>query len=223
MAKKGSYIGIFFLFLMVFGLYFSSTASNGFCLGDYILNQVGLKAWQNNEEKLGLRYTFFYALILVIIGWKGATKYLKDSHPLLIKKLPWIFFGLLIFVVPATTELAKNTYYSFQPGVNAIEYDAKSSNCYVDLEEEGQWVAGTIVLTNHSSKEISLYVKLVDRKYFTEDVVLKDEQNEFVFKIHPKEKTFWHYKFSISEGKTKIQSGKLIGPAIELMEINSFR
>ncbi|RYD04820.1 hypothetical protein N752_12910 [Desulforamulus aquiferis] len=110
---RKSYIGILFLLLMVFGLYFSTIASNGFCLGDYILNQLGLKAFQNDEEKLGLRYTFFYALFFVIVGWKGAKKYLKDSHPILIKRLPWIFLECycLWFRLPLSLQKTHTIHY----------------------------------------------------------------------------------------------------------------
>lgn len=215
---RTSYIGILFLLLMVFGLFFSTIASNGFCLGDYILNQLGLKAWQNDEEKMGLRYTFFYALFFVVIGWKGAKKYLKDSYPLLIRKLPWIFFGLLLFVVPATTEIAKNTYYSLQDGVESIEYHARSSTCHVEIEGEKQLVSGTIVLSNHSKKAMNLSVKLTDQEYFVEDFVLKDDQNQGLFELHPKEKNYLKFKFYVDGEKTKFQSGSITGPKIEIAE-----
>ena len=215
---RKSYIGMFFLLLMVFGLYFSTIASNGFCLGDYILNQLALKAWQNDKEKLGLRYTFFYALFFVIIGWRGATKYLKDSYPRLIRKLPWIFFGFLLFVVPATTEFAKDTYYSLQDGVESIEYDAKGSKCQVDTEEEKQLVSGTIVLSNHSKKEVNFSVKLVEREYFAEDIILKDDQNQSVFELHPKEKDYLNFEFYVDGGTTTFHSGSITGPKIEIIE-----
>ncbi|MDO7786063.1 hypothetical protein [Desulforamulus aquiferis] len=217
---RKSYIGILFLLLMVFGLYFSTIASNGFCLGDYILNQLGLKAFQNDEEKLGLRYTFFYALFFVIVGWKGAKKYLKDSHPILIKRLPWIFFGMLLFVVPTTTEFAKNTYYSLQDGVKSIEYDSTNSRCQVDIEGEKQLVSGAIVLSNHGNKEVNLSIKLIDREDFVEDIIIRDNQNQTVFKLPPKEKSSLKYEFYIDREKTTFQSGNMNGPKIELVEQN---
>lgn len=106
MSKK-TITGILFFLLMVFGLYFFNTASNGFCLGAHLLNKLGLKAWEVDERKLGLHYTVFYGLGFIIIGLWGAGKYLKDSYPKLVKNMLWVFLALLLFIVPATTEAAK--------------------------------------------------------------------------------------------------------------------
>ncbi len=215
---KNRVIGIAFFSLMIFGLSFSSTASNGFCLGDYLLNQLGLKAWHNDQEKLGLHYTFFYALTFVVIGWRGATKYLKESHPYLIKKMLWIFLALLLFIVPAVTEYAKNTYYSFHDGIKAVEYHLKASKFKVDTEKQKQKISGTLNLTNHSQKELKVSVKLIDKEYFVEDLVLKNGQNQNIFILHPKQKNYLNFNFYIDMDKTKFESGSMTGPEIKLIE-----
>jgi hypothetical protein len=217
--NKNTIIGILFLLLMVFGLFFSAEASNGFCLGDYLLNQLGLKSWQNDEEQLGLRYIFFYALAFVVIGWRGAAKYLKASQPNLVKALPWIFVALL-FIVPKATEHAKNTYYSFQEGIQVVEYHADDSKCNVDTEGQKQRLSGTIVLTNHSKEELQVSVKLVDKKYFVEDLVLKNEQNQSTYVLIPKHKNFLDFEFYTDKDKTIFHNGRTTGPEIELIEQN---
>lgn len=214
---KKSYIGILYLVLMIFGLFFATIASNGFCLGDYLLNKVGLKAWQNEQEKMGLRYTFFYGLAFVVIGWKGATKYLKDSNPYLIKKMPWIFLALLLFVVPAVTEYAKNTYYSYQDNLKAIEYHSGESLCNVNPEGEKKKIFGTIILTNHSKEELKVSVKLINKEYFVEDIVLRDDQNQ-IFSLHPKQKNYLNFDFYINNDKTKIDGAYIREPKIELVK-----
>ncbi|MEG6616198.1 hypothetical protein V6C27_07135 [Peptococcaceae bacterium 1198_IL3148] len=204
---------------MVFGLFFSAEASNGFCLGEYLLNQLGLKSWQNNEEQLGLRYIFFYALAFVVIGWWGAAKYLKASHANLVKALP-LFFVALLFIVPKATELAKDTYYSFQDGIQAVEYHADDSKCHVVTTGEKQRLSGTIVLTNHSKEELQVSVKLVDKKCFTEDLVLKNGQNQRMYLLVPKHKNSLDFEFYIGKGKTIFHNGRTMGPKIELIEQN---
>lgn len=216
--NRNTVIGMLFFLLMVFGLFFSAEASNGFCLGDYLLNQLGLKSWQNNEEQMGLRYIFFYALAFVIIGMWGAKKYLKDSYPNLAKNMVWIFLALLLFIVPATTEFAKNTYYSFQDGIKAVEYHAKDSKCHVDTKGEKQKISGTIVLTNHSKEELTVLVKLIDKKRFYEELVLKNAQNQSAYVLRPKHKNFLNFEFYVDKGKTIFHNGQTTGPEIELIE-----
>ncbi len=215
---KNKMIGIAFFLLMIFGLFFSSIASNGFCLGDYLLNQLGLKAWYNDQDKMGLRYTFFYALTFVIIGWRGSTKYLKESYPYLIKKMVWIFLALLLFIVPAGTEYAKDMYYSFQDGIRAVEYHPRNSSCDVEPEEQKQKVSGTINVTNHSQEELKVSVKLIDKEHFAEELVLKNDQNQNIFTLPPKQKKYLRFNFSIDKNQGKIEGGRMTGPKIKLIE-----
>lgn len=213
---KNKIIGSAFFLLMIVGLFFSATASNGFCLGDYLLNQLGLRAWHNDQEKLGFHYTFFYALLFIALGWRGTTKYLKESHPYLIKKMPWIFLVLLLFIMPAVTEYAKNTYYSFQDGIKAVEYHPRNSTCKVDKEGQKQKMSGTVNVTNHSQEELKVSVKLIDKEYFVEDLVLKDDQNQNIFILQPKQKNYLNFNFYIDMDKTKFESGSMTAPKIKL-------
>ncbi|GAB6178799.1 hypothetical protein JCM14036_01180 [Desulfotomaculum defluvii] len=216
---KKSYIGILFLLLMIFGLFFATIASNGFCLGDYLLHKVGLKAWQNDEEKMGLRYTFFYGLLFVVIGWRGAVDCLKEDHPYLVRKMPGIFLALFIFIVPAVTEYTKNTYYSYQKGLNVVEYQAKESECNVNTEGEKQKVTGTIILTNHGKEELKVSIKLINNEFFIEDLALKDNNNQSVFVLQPEKKNCLDFNFLIDKGKGEFDSGNMTAPKIRLEQI----
>ena len=61
--------------LIVFAIVFSFTirsigaisGQNGFCLGDNILNALGLKAWSNGVH--GTHYTVFYSLGMLIFAF----------------------------------------------------------------------------------------------------------------------------------------------------------
>ncbi len=62
--NKGKTIAlrVFSVLLMAFAIAFGVTY-NGYCLGDHILAQLGLKAWSDTTQ--GLHYTAVYALILL--------------------------------------------------------------------------------------------------------------------------------------------------------------
>ena len=217
---KKRMIGGLFFSLMIFGILFSFELSNGFCLGDYLLNKLGLKAWSNDEERWGLRYTFFYGLAFVIIGWRGAEKYLRDSRLIeFIKKRPFIFFlALILFVVPAVLEVSKDTYYWFQDDLKAIEYHSKESICHIDTEGERKKISGTISLTNHSKEVQEVALKLVDKEYFPEDIILKDNQGQSTYRLLPGQKDNLSFNFYIDKGKTAFDGASITGPEIRFIK-----
>ncbi|RYD04821.1 hypothetical protein N752_12915 [Desulforamulus aquiferis] len=90
----------------------------------------------------------------------------------------------------------------------------------MDIEGEKQLVSGAIVLSNHGNKEVNLSIKLIDRGDFVEDIIIRDNQNQTVFKLPPKEKSSLKYEFYINREKTTFQSGNMNGPKIELVEQN---
>ncbi len=71
MSKNKIGIGSASLLLFIIGCLFSFTF-NGICIGDNILNYIGLKAWSNGNT--GTHYTVFYSLLFfipsLIIGYK---------------------------------------------------------------------------------------------------------------------------------------------------------
>lgn len=70
--QKSIGLGSISILLFILGILFIVTFNNGVCIGDNILNSVGLKSWSNVTQ--GTHYTIFYSLIFfipsVIIGYK---------------------------------------------------------------------------------------------------------------------------------------------------------
>lgn len=71
MKKRKIGIGTTSLVLFIIGSLFSFTF-NKVCIGDNILNYIGLKSWSNGNQ--GTHYTIFYSLLFyipsLIIGYK---------------------------------------------------------------------------------------------------------------------------------------------------------
>ena len=65
MKKRKIGIGTTSLVLFIIGSLFAFTF-NKVCIGDNILNYIGLKSWSNGNQ--GTHYTIFYSLL--IIGYK---------------------------------------------------------------------------------------------------------------------------------------------------------
>ena len=73
--KKKFGIGSLSLFLSLLAILWSVNFPfhyDTFCIGDYILTQIGLPAWSNGN--IGTHYTVFWGLMLYlpafILGWK---------------------------------------------------------------------------------------------------------------------------------------------------------
>ena len=71
MKKRKIGIGTTSLVLFIIGSLFAFTF-NKVCIGDNILNYIGLKSWSNGNQ--GTHYTIFYSLLFyipsLIIGYK---------------------------------------------------------------------------------------------------------------------------------------------------------
>ena len=71
MKKRKIGIGTTSLVLFIIGSLFAFTF-NKICIGDNILNYIGLKSWSNGNQ--GTHYTIFYSLLFyipsLIIGYK---------------------------------------------------------------------------------------------------------------------------------------------------------
>lgn len=53
--------GIISILLCILGILFSFSFGKDICLGDRVLNLIGLEAWSNGNS--GIHYTIFYSLI----------------------------------------------------------------------------------------------------------------------------------------------------------------
>lgn len=98
---KKNTLGIFFIVLMIFGVFFGISFPNGFNLGDRILDSIGLKVWSNGTT--GLHYSGIYSLILIIIAWTGANYIFSKKYPKVTKIISFLL--LLLFLVPIILNL----------------------------------------------------------------------------------------------------------------------
>ena len=94
MKRKKIGIGSISLLLFIIGFLFAFTFNN-ICIGDTILNYIGLKAWSNINS--GIHYTVFYSLLFfipsLIIGYK-----FQDDFGSKIGKILSIIIIILIVV-----------------------------------------------------------------------------------------------------------------------------
>ena len=62
--KKKIGVGTLSFILFIIGLIWDITLKYSFCLGDIVLNSIGLKAWSSGSS--GTHYAVFYSLIFLI-------------------------------------------------------------------------------------------------------------------------------------------------------------
>lgn len=71
-TKKSIKIGLISIALVAFGVIWAFSFK-GFCLGDTILNSIGLKSWSNGT--VGTHYSVFYSLIFFASAFFVSAKY----------------------------------------------------------------------------------------------------------------------------------------------------
>ncbi|MFJ7469129.1 hypothetical protein ACIQWI_11245 [Peribacillus frigoritolerans] len=62
--KKHIGVGSLSFALCLIGILFNFRFGDKFCIGDIILNNIGLSAWSNGDS--GIHYTVFYSIIFFI-------------------------------------------------------------------------------------------------------------------------------------------------------------
>jgi len=72
MQKRNIGLGSLSLFITVIGILWDFTLF-GVCIGDNILNHLGLKAWSNYNK--GIHYTFYSSIIFFIPAFLLGVKY----------------------------------------------------------------------------------------------------------------------------------------------------
>ena len=75
MKKRKFGLGSLTLPLLLIGVIWAVTF-NSICIGDIVLNSLGVKAWSNGET--GVHYTIFYSLIFFIPSFWFGRKYRYD-------------------------------------------------------------------------------------------------------------------------------------------------
>ncbi|HLQ71994.1 MAG TPA: hypothetical protein VK142_09340 [Bacillota bacterium] len=139
-------IGIAFLFKWQF-IYSES-------IGDRFLGSIGIPIWSNGN--MGLHYTFFFALAVLVAGLIILNKQYG-------KKI--MYLSLLIWIL-IPSDLFANTYQSnFATGIYAMEYQPNESHCDYNLNEAGDLDGScTFSFVNHSKKPVTFYAA-VDLDY----------------------------------------------------------
>jgi hypothetical protein len=99
--KKKLGIGSISLILFALGVIWSANIKRQFCLGDIILNAIGLPAWSNGNS--GNHYTIIYALIFLIpsilVGYKFPDDLFAKTGKVSSMILALISFLCLFFMV----------------------------------------------------------------------------------------------------------------------------
>lgn len=99
--KKKLGMGSMSLLLFALGVIWSANINRQFCLGDSILNAIGLPAWSNGNS--GSHYTIIYALIFlipsIIVGYKFPNDLFAKTGKVASMILGWISILCLIFMV----------------------------------------------------------------------------------------------------------------------------
>ena len=95
MIKRKIGIGTISLPLALFGLVWSLEI-RGFCLGDIVLNFIGLRAWTNVDS--GIHLTVFYSLLFFIPALIVGYKYKESFGSKVGRVMSFIFIGLLFIL-----------------------------------------------------------------------------------------------------------------------------
>lgn len=86
-------IGTISLVLFIVGVLFGISFRN-ICIGDYLLNGIGLKSWSNGDS--GIHYTVFYSLAFFIPSFFIGLNY-KDNFGSKARYMSAIISGTIIF------------------------------------------------------------------------------------------------------------------------------
>jgi len=153
--------------IIIFGIYFGVTFSNGFCFGDKILNTLGLKSWTDNQ--LGFHITTVYSLMIVSIGILLLAKIKKTSFKSVLGNMVvYLFVVLLVFA-----------------GINKVIYKEEvvsNSNSSYKTDTYELRLNGDISIKNmsilHDKKQIVVPVFIKgDININFDDVKLIDDKN----------------------------------------------
>ena len=66
MVNKKIGIGTLSLLLSIIGILWAVTFKSGFCIGDNVLNLVGMSAWSIGDTRTRTHYTVFYSLLFFV-------------------------------------------------------------------------------------------------------------------------------------------------------------
>src|SRR5699024_324153 len=126
----------------------------GESIGDRLLVSFGIPTCSN--VNMGLHYTFFIALAVLVAGLIILNKQYG-------KKM--MYLSLLIWIL-IPSDLFANAYQSnFAKGIYALEYQPNESHCDYNLNGEGVLDGNcTFSFVNHSKKPVTFYAA-VDLDY----------------------------------------------------------
>ncbi|MFE4814634.1 hypothetical protein ACFQ9Y_26585 [Peribacillus simplex] len=98
--KKGIGVGSLSFALCLIGILFTFRFGDKFCIGDIILNSIGLSAWSNGDS--GIHYTNFYSIIFFIPSFIIGNIYQNNKFAKAGKIISG-FLSVLILLVLITT------------------------------------------------------------------------------------------------------------------------
>jgi hypothetical protein len=96
MQRRTFGIGTLSLPIIVMGIVWGFTFY-GVCVGDNILNYIGLKAWTNGDT--GIHLTVYYSLIFYICAFAIAVKYKNDIGAKLGKIISMVIGSIIILSI----------------------------------------------------------------------------------------------------------------------------
>jgi hypothetical protein len=215
---KRRLFGYGFVLLMVFGIAFASQDKNGFSFGDRILQRIGLEAWSNPEQNMGFHYTVLYSLVFIIGGWWGAVRLLKEIHPKIDRRMVVLFFITLFFLAHPINTVVKQMYYSWQSGIDAIEYYPKESRCTVSrMDENGPATLDCqFTFENHQSYPQRFRIKWKGEEIFQGAITLTFNERPYIVEIPAEHKVSVSLHTEVEDGQILIHSGEFVGPELIL-------
>ncbi|MFD9624228.1 hypothetical protein [Peribacillus muralis] len=101
-VKKTKDIGVgsLSLALCLIGILFTFRFGDKFCIGDIILNYIGLSAWSNGDS--GIHYTMFYSIIFFIPAFIIGNIYSNNKGAKAGKVISGFLSVLLVLILVTT-------------------------------------------------------------------------------------------------------------------------
>jgi len=89
-------VGTLSLLLSIIGIIWPVTFKGGFCIGDNVLNLVGMSAWSNGDSGMRTHYTVFYSLLFFVLAIILSYKYADSFGAKIGRVLSMIIVAIFI-------------------------------------------------------------------------------------------------------------------------------
>ncbi|WP_159426226.1 hypothetical protein [Desulfolucanica intricata] len=179
------------------------------------MESLGLKSWSDDNH--GFHYTIIYSIIFMMFGWFGAIKFLSDTHPKIVKRIPILLVALLFFA-PGIINMGVSISLANSDGINAIDYYYDESSCNYESDEEIAEITHYnyhISLMNHGKEKVDFYLKVELPKHETMINVTEENNKESglrKFTLRPGEKKKFNFTISLKNDKYMSLEGSMRSP-----------